>query len=193
MIRYIAFLGPPSCGKDKATKYVLKHGKNFSHYKVSTPLKRVFDSVLMLGHSTATKFIEKAKDIPQPLLKDKTPRQVQIDYFHALQTAFGDQILGEIAVRELRGRMSNVVLSDSSPIELPHMFYQLGRNNFLTVQIEREGTNYDNDIRGDMSLLDGYMRPEHPQCKIENKYDLEMYEHQIINILKKYKLFGGED
>jgi len=180
--------GPPRCGKDTAAKCIInsniKNGTGFTEYKMSRPLKKMVREMFYLTMSEH-KFIEDNKDRPLKMLLGKKYRDIQISLSEEWAKVFFDNsIFGQLAVKHIKGRASNVVISDVGFEEEVLPMRMEFPNRIYLLRISRPGCDFDSDSRN--YLPDGCVGTGRIQ-DVENKYDdLEIYEAQILRAMRKW-------
>ena len=180
--------GPPRSGKDTAARCIVNNvSKNrmpFSEYKMSSPLKKMVREFFCLTMDEH-KFIEEHKDRPLKMLLGKKYRDIQISLSEEwAKQLFDSSILGQIAVKNIKGRASNVVISDigfeEEVVPIRHAF----PSRVHLLRITRPDCDFSNDSRDyipDSCVGTGRMQV------VENKYDdVEIYEAQILRAMKKW-------
>jgi len=178
--------GPPGCGKDTAAKIICDQ-YNAVHMKFSAPLKSIFDPIFKVGINTQKKMVTDGRDTPQPLLRGLTPRTVQISCYKWLADLFGDDIMGEIAVRSMSDNIApTVVFSDGYGPEIPYMIKAVGRQNCFGIHIIREGYNYGD--HGDYRVPIPFNELGIEHTEIDNKFDMEMYTLQVERTMNTWQI-----
>ena len=177
--------GPPRSGKDTAAHIILRNFKPWSEYKMSLPLKaglREFFAIDREMHRS----VEEHKEDEIDLFFGYSYRQMQISLSEDWAKAkFGTHIFGSLAVRAIKARSSNVVISDCGFEEEIVSIRNAFPGNVLLIRLHRSGCDFSNDSRG--YIPDGVI-DEHLVQDINNAYDLEMFEVQVIKALRKWKL-----
>ncbi len=187
----IIFLnGPPRAGKDTAARFIIKHGKNFKETKMSQPLKATVGPLFGLSHEIM-KALEDCKDEPTRVLFGKTYREVQIAISeNLLKPLYGDDVFGKLFLNRSRATSySNIVISDSGfNSEITPIIEAYKAVNCALIHIDRPNCNFDNDSRE-------WIRPSQFSnvFKIDNKYDLELYEAQVKKVLRQLDLLETSD
>jgi len=181
--------GPPRCGKDTAAKFICRELKSVNHYKLSRPLKRGVAAIYDL-HPEAIVDAEANKDIPTPYLLGKSYRWAQIDLFLHLEDVHGNDVLALMAINYLGKNTAvlHVVISDAGrTAEAQAIVDYYGRSRVGLITIRRPGCNFDSDIRE-------YVHIDcDRQVVVQNDYDLDLYETQIIKVLRDWGLVDGDN
>lgn len=173
----IVLNGPPRSGKDTAAHFIHKHFLT-RRYKMATPVKRAIKAMFNVPDKLWFKIIEgEDKDQPQRVLAGKTPHEIQISFSEHWAKIFWDQsVFGVLAARELsRGTATDfTVISDGGFVEEVVPLIKMFPHHVLIIQLHRDGCDFSKDSRS-------YI--EHPNAdliKIENKYDLELFQTQVV-------------
>lgn len=174
--------GPTGVGKTEATKIITKNCKHVKEYKVSWPLERTVPMLFSLGYLQVEN-IRKDKDKPVPELLNTSIRDAQIRLSEDfLKKFYGEDVLGRIACNAVRSIASRHVLVDIGfTIEAKAMIKEFGSDKFALLQIDREGCSFDNDSR---EWIDDTICVRHE--KINNMFDKELYEEQLMRVMNKW-------
>jgi hypothetical protein len=177
--------GPPRCGKDAAAMFLKRHF-NVHEIKMSLPFKRSLPELFCLTHEQI-KHLEDTKDEPNALFYGLTWREVQISLSENwLKPIFGVDVMGKLLIRRMKqlvGNFDMLVSSDAGFRDewLPIIRWQGGKN-FLLIRIHRDGCSFSNDSRSFIELADMGVT----EIDLENKYDLEMYEQQVLRHVERW-------
>jgi len=187
MPKKVVFLnGPPYSGKDTAANFLHKHFMHAPYYatklKFSKPLKDACQALYGIDHDER-KWLEQNKEQPYDKLLGLSWRQSQIVMAEEwLKPTFGNDVLGRIAFRHFQQMPSNMALISDSGFEqeaVP-LVQAFGPDNCLIVQLQREGCTFEGDSRSYWEL------PDVTRVEVNNQFDLEMYEQQIVRIVSKW-------
>ena len=183
--------GPPSSGKDTAAMFMKKYlPGSVREYKMSTTLKSGLQTLLGLEQEDWNRMLAYgAKDEPQ-LPLDITPREALIklseDYMKVL---FGGDIFGHITVRRLKRMVSadHILVTDVGfTYEVVPILEEFGPKKMRILKLSRPNCNYEEDSRSYIDADSLNMNPY--TIDINNQYDLELFEAQVKNALKKWEL-----
>jgi len=133
---------------------------------------------------------EEYKDVPQELFFGLSYREMQINLSENwFKPQFGNSVLGDLAVRATKARSSSVVISDCGFEEEIAPIHAAFPENVCLIRIHRSGCDFTNDSRNYLpdGILDAYLVQD-----IDNKYDLEMFEVQLIRALRKWSISPRE-
>lgn len=169
----ILFNGPPGSGKDHAADYFKQHG--FKHlsfkYQLYTETIRYFDvdtEWFMNGYNDRSQ-----KEVKSAQLDNMSRREAMIHVSEQIVKPkngldyFGRLVAGEIDIRK------NYCISDGGFIdELIPVVEKVGNDNFILVQLTRDGHDFSSDSR---RYFDGNVTHElivGSKTNIEKKYVL---------------------
>lgn len=174
-MKVILFNAPPRAGKDIAVDYLYNHITLYyniitynlfdyalvEHIKLAKTLKDGVHMLLGLGH-LKTDYYEAAKDTPSNAFMGATPRQAYINCAESfLKPMFGDDIFGNIFVNQLKKLQAlethkNEIIVLCSDLgfesEAKPIIKYVGADNILLLKLMRNGCDYNNDSRRDISL-----------------------------------------
>lgn len=179
-MRVILLNGPPRCGKDTAQGLLPGYME-----KLSWPLKKGVQAIFDPFMSIDIPALERSKEQPYPFLLGQTYREAQINLFKMLALHHGEGILGRLLVNRLvlsdhqiRNMHRNLVtVSDSGRrVECIPIVEHVGVSNVIVVQIRRNDTSYDGDIRETIDLTDMGV----PQVVVDNNGSPEQLCEKII-------------
>ena len=115
---------------------------------------------------------------------------MQIEMFKHLKETYGPEVLGRLFVRRNRDNAKrHTVISDAGrkaeivPIIESNPYKQIG-----LIELERPECDFENDIReyvGDEGI--GHYK------RINNRYDLELFQAQIKRVLVEWELLDDEE
>lgn len=187
MPRKIIFLnGPPRSGKDTAAKFIQREYMHAPHYatllKFSKPLKDGCRALYDISDDELREF-EQDKETPRDKLLGQSWRQAQIsmseDY---MKPVFGSDVFGRLLFRRFREMPTGLgVISDSGfEEEAVPLLQAYGPENCLIVQLQRDGCTFVGDSRSYWEL------PDVTRVEVNNMFDLEMFEQQIVRIVSKW-------
>jgi hypothetical protein len=181
--KFVLLNGPPRCGKDEANNAIFKHFAA-RHYKFSRPLKEGLKAMFQLSDSNV-KWLENNKGEPSVLIDNMTWREAQIWLSEdCMKPTFGEDIFGKIAERVLREAtsMQLTAISDSGfTSEAQILIDKYGAENFLLLQISREGCTFVGDSRSYIEL------PDVTTVQVSNHYpSIELYHTKIVRIVKQW-------
>lgn len=185
MKRFVLFNGPPGSGKDEAAKIMRRH-YNIFEMKASLPLKRALPELFCLTHEQAAE-AEKTKNEPSPLFYGRSFREMQIALSEDfMKVDFGEDIFGKLLIRKMKqvqGEFDFFVSSDAGfRSEWEPMIRWQGGKNFMLIRLHREGCDYSKDSRSYIELADLGVT----EVDIDNRFDLEMYEQQILRHVRRW-------
>ena len=185
-MKIILINGPPRAGKDTAANVMMRNLRVSRHHKLSAPLKSSIATMFRFTSSEALD-IESNKDVPLEMFHGRTYRQAQIAQFEMLEKHFGPKILGELAVKRMRDMAAgHVIISDAGrDDEIIPLKEQYGSKAIYYLFISRPGCTFNNDIRH--KLRPEQFMPSHV-ASIENIHDRDLYESQVLRVLKKWEL-----
>jgi hypothetical protein len=184
--------GPPRSGKDTAAEFIILMLGNSKvyHDKLSKPMKSSLTRIFNFNN-TEVKALEGYKDQSNgPEYGDLSWRGMQIEMFKHLKETYGPEVLGRLFVRRNRDNAKrHTVISDCGlKTELMPIIESNTYGNIGLIHLDRPGCNFDNDIREDVDPK-GIKLYE----RINNQYDMEMFQAQIRKVLRKWELLDGED
>jgi hypothetical protein len=187
MARKIVFLnGPPRSGKDTAAKFIHREFMHAPHYatllKFSKPLKESCQALYDVSDSELREF-EQDKELPRDKLLGQSWRQAQISMSEEyMKPVFGQDVFGRLLFRRFREAPSGMgIISDSGfEQEAVPLIQAYGVDNCLIVQLQREGCTFEGDSRSYWEL------PDVTRVEVNNMFDLEMFEQQIVRIVSKW-------
>lgn len=184
-MKIILLNGPPRCGKDTAAAFIERKLLNVAHYKLSKPLKEGVRTMLGMTYSDMM-YLEEKKDTATDALGGMTYRQLQIDFFKFMQERFGEAILGKIALRSMDNLIfTTCVISDTGRHqEVIPLINKFGKNSIGLIELTRPGCDFDGDIR---NYIQSELQIGH-YARVDNEFDLEMFELQIERVLKLWNL-----
>jgi hypothetical protein len=178
--------GPPSCGKDQAASFLMKH-LNARHKKLATRLKETVHQLLGIPYSceeAERKFGKEWKDTPQGRCYGHKPRDLYIWMSEqCVKPQFGVDMFGRLLLGDMVKPTSTdfTVISDCGFAEecVPIInFYK--PQNCLIVRLHREGCTFEGDSRSYIEL------PGVTTLDLQNRYDLMMFEIQIVKHVKDW-------
>ena len=186
--------GPPGCGKDTAAEFIKKR-LNCREYKFSAPLKSALRELLSIDSDRWSQLLAYgAKD--EPLLPQGVSiRQALIKLSEEyLKPMLGQDIFGHIAVRRMKRMVSasHIVVSDIGfTQEVVPVLDEFTVKRIRILQISRTHCTFKDDSREYIDVEQLKMVPY--TKKIANKYDLELFEAQVVRVLKDWELVDGDD
>jgi len=153
---------------------------------MSMPLRRCFKELLQVNDQECDKLLEDFKDDPIVIGQAATPRSLQIAIFNVLKEQFNEEILGEIAVRgglpKVMGK--HIILDCGSTKELRPIVKEYKHVNIRGIKLRRGSCNFDGDSRSDIDFDSLQIE----NVTIDNDYDLEMFEAQIVRQMRRWEL-----
>jgi len=185
-MKIILLNGPPRSGKDTAARVIMRNLKECRHYKLSEPMKRSINQMFQLVGNDLQN-VELHKDTPLPLFNNHTYRNIQIEQFLLMEKLFGTDILGQMAALRIKGMATPcVVISDAGRNEeVKPIIEAFGSRSVYCLFLSRPDTSYNKDIR--QYLRAEQFMPSHI-ANIDNVHDLELFETQVIRVLKKWEM-----
>ena len=181
--------GPPGSGKDEAADIIRRRVHRSVTVRLSSPLKRGLQELLGLDFQEWNEMLRQGnKDKPITFHSNVTTRQALIKLSEEyLKPIFGKDIFGQIAVRKMRGlAASHYILDIGFNEELVPILDKYSRGNCRLLRLSRPGCSFDNDSRYyvdvDMLGLGPFW------CKIHNEHDKDIFEAQIVKVLRQWKL-----
>lgn len=154
MKKIILLNGAPCSGKDFGADFIVNNFKGARKDKFARVLKERTHALYGFpsrGHD----YYEDIKDEPSKDFYGLTPRQAYINvsemYFKPVH---GNSIFGDILADELdKYPWEIVVISDSGFVEEAQVLInKYGKENVILIQIERDGSNFNNDSRSYINL-----------------------------------------
>lgn len=185
-MKIILINGPPRAGKDTAAMIMVRNLRVARHHKLSSPLKSGIIKIFSLSGRDA-KDVEENKDVPLEMFHGATYRRAQIDLFLMLKDTYGPEILGELAVRRMKDMAAgHVIISDAGrDDEIIPLMDKYGSKAIYFLFVSRPGCMFTNDVRH--KLRPEQFMPSHV-ASIENIHDRDLYESQVLRVLKKWEL-----
>ena len=177
--------GPSGCGKTTAIAWMKKAIRKCVDYPITVPLKRGVASIFSIDGNTMQWFMKNPNE-EAARLHGVSWRQAQINLFLHLENIYGPTILSDMAIKKFDKEIlkinNHIIVDCGKQIEAQALMNRYGHGTGLgLLQIERPGCDF-NDYRGYISLECRH------QERIVNKYDEELFEVQVKNVLKKWKL-----
>lgn len=154
--KLILFNGPPHSGKHTGADYVWCSRQNVLRIKLSAPIKRAIKAMFDFTDAQVA-YLESIKDQRDPLLFNRTYREVQISFSEAwAKDLFSFRVFGHLADRAIAASPSSLfVCSDSGfDYEADPMIKRIGKRNTLLVRLHREGCSFANDSRSYIEIPD---------------------------------------
>ena len=186
--------GPPGCGKDTAAEFIKKR-LNCREYKFSAPLKSALRELLSIENERWKQLLAYGtKD--EPLLPQGVSiRQALIKLSEEyLKPMLGQDIFGHIAVRRMKRMVSNphIVVSDIGfTQEVEPIVKEFTVKRVRVLQISRPNCTFKDDSREYIDV--NHLKIAPYTKKIDNRYDLELFEAQVVRVLKDWELIDGDD
>lgn len=172
--KLILFNGPPGCGKDTLANMMKGLlGLPGTHvFKMAGALKIAGNALIGLRPDDLVDpmSMEAFKEEPVAVLGNgMTYRRLVIEISEEfMKPRFGKEIFGKLALQSMPVWASLMLCSDSGFAEEAAPFVrELGEENVLLVQIEREGKSFANDSRSHIEL-EGV-----DTVRLKNNWDLE--------------------
>lgn len=185
--KVIILNGPPRCGKDTVTQYLVSHFPDyFVDLKMAYALKKAAHSILGL-HKIDVEYYNAQKDIPQVEFFDLTPRQFYIALAeNFMKPQLGQECFGYAWLRRYHAEQHNkklAVISDCGfPSELEPLIKTFGADKLLLIRIHREGHDFRQDSRG--YIPDGFL---------PRTYDFENPEGRPMKFISQIIYFLEEE
>lgn len=178
----ILFNGPPGSGKDAAADFFKEKG--FKHlsfkyqlYQETISFFGVDEKWFMDGYKDRT-----IKEQPEELLEGMSRREAMIYVSEDItKPEFGNDIFGQQVANEI-DLNKNYCISDGGFInELIPVINKVGSENFVLVQLTREGRDYSSDSRRYMEgnlcheYVNTHITPIETKYVLPHTFDVKMY------------------
>jgi hypothetical protein len=169
----ILFNGPPGSGKDAAADFFKEKG--FKHlsfkyqlFKETISFFAVDEEWFMSGYKDRSR-----KELPEDLLEGMSRREAMIYVSEEItKPALGQDIFGNLVANEIDPNKDYCISDGGFIDEVAPVINKVGSENFILVQLARDGCDYSSDSR---RYLDGNLFHEYINTKattIEKKYVL---------------------
>lgn len=152
--KIILLNGCPGVGKDEIANYLVRE----YNYKTIAFKDKAYKSVADHYNITIEQYMElyKTKDIPTDILGGKSPRKaMQYVVQEVNKPKLGRDYLAKDVMKDIRDDYSsNYVISDFGLDEEEiQVHYQLAHENYIVINIQREGHSYQLDTRSDRLII----------------------------------------
>lgn len=190
--RVLIFNGPPRCGKDTVTRYLVSH---FSQYvvdlKMAYCLKKAAHSILGM-HQIDVEHYNDTKDISMNEFYGATPHKFYIDLAeNFIKKRFGPEAFGNAWLKRYWDEQHNLKLAIVSDCdfsqELMPLIKIFGSKSMVLIRIHRQGFDFRKDSRG--YIPDGFLprtfdfeNPEGSPMKFISK---------VVYFLEQEQIFAG--
>ena len=169
----ILFNGPPGSGKDHAADYFKQHGFKHLSFKYQLFVETIAffgvdEQWFMKGYEDRS-----VKETPEDYLDGMSRREAMIYVSEKItKPALGQDVFGKLVANEI-DPAKNYCISDGGFIdELIPVVEKVGNDNFVLVQLTREGHDFSSDSR---RYFDGNVVQEFVlgnETDVEKKYML---------------------
>jgi len=179
----ILFNGPPGAGKDLAANYF--KSKGFKHlsfkyqlFKETISYFNVDEKWFMDGYNN-----RETKELPSSLLGHMSRREAMIYVSEeVIKPRRGPDYFGNLVANEI-DLTKDYCISDGGFIEeLIPVINKVGTNNFVLVQLTRDGCDYSADSRRyfqgngiKYEYINGFMTPVDSKYVLPHEFDVTMY------------------
>lgn len=197
-LRVIVLNGPPGSGKDfigkkLAAKFTNDTPISYGYVaKFAQFVKIPVHYFLGLNNPENLSYHEKIKDMPAIHGCDKTLRQGYINFSEDFaKPTFGEDIFGKMLAKYLhdtylwRPNTSYIVITDGGFAAEQYPVYKLvGKENYIHVNMFRDGTSFDNDSRSYLNTI-GSSNP----IKCNNNSDADEVVMKLWKDIKRAKVW----
>lgn len=152
----VCFNGPPGSGKDSAADSLVIHAnKNLiraKKFKFANILKTGVHASLGIGSGPDT-FEGEAKDIPNPVFFNLSPRQAYIAHSEQyMKKVYGENVFGELLCQQLKreekhGIQLAAIADCGFRIEIEVLTKYFHPKQILIIRMQRKGHDFKNDSR----------------------------------------------
>jgi hypothetical protein len=178
MKQVIALAGPPHCGKDTIAD-ILQIYLPATKVPVAMPMRLA--GFALLNEEYSDELYAELKETQLEEFGGMNFREWMIDFSeNYMKPKFGKEVFGTLAVRAISNQLfGTVVLSDSGFFEEQmEVVNYVGRDKYLYVRIERDGTDWSKDSRRYTNFVD----PQIQTMTVRNEEDMStIAAEQIIN------------
>lgn len=182
--------GPKQVGKTTFVTIAKKEVRNCAYYKIGKPLQDAVNAFFgIAGDNNTLKALEQYKDDPAPQLLGLSYREAQISLFkNWAEMLMGPEVLGRIADKHVKGLISTHTVVDCGRIiEAETLIKTCGYSNVAIVTISRGNNSFEGDSREDIGSVNAKYK-----YHINNEFDLELYNRQVVKVLKELGLVDDE-
>lgn len=193
LMKLILFNGPPSSGKDVASRITQSAINHYSEldcrlHKFAAPIKRAVAAFLDLADNDKRSLMEtELKDARYEWLFDKTMRELLISFSEDwVKPHLGDDAFGALAYRHILSQQNKtdvIVFSDSGfQSEFDYLYERHLASDIYVIRLYRDGCSYANDSR---DYID-HRQAQH--YTIINNSTLWEFEMAVYAMLQHFKL-----
>lgn len=169
--------GPPGSGKTTAIHHLTTTRPNCASYRMARPIDRAVPELLQIDYRAWDTLEKGYKD--DPVVFNKSPRELKILLSSFLKSVFGPAIFGEIAMIAMRGLIFEDIVIDigytAEAEVIVKKMKDIDQTRCVCIQLERDGCSFTNDSREyiDCDKLGIPVR------KICNRHELDMFLEQV--------------